>query len=88
MITVREASFELFRAHGMTTMFGNTGSTELPMLSGWPDDFTSTRTSYRSVTCSYTGCWAVIKRPWSTWYTLSLSRSRYPEGVCVAAPEI
>ena len=40
MITVREASFELFRAHGMTTMFGNPGSTELPMLSGWPDDFT------------------------------------------------
>src|SRR5262245_60116012 len=24
----------------MTTMFGNPGSTELPMLSGWPDDFT------------------------------------------------
>jgi len=40
VITVREASFELFRAHGMTTMFGNPGSTELPMLSGWPDDFT------------------------------------------------
>jgi benzoylformate decarboxylase len=38
--TVREASFELFRAHGMTTMFGNPGSTELPMLGGWPDDFT------------------------------------------------
>jgi benzoylformate decarboxylase len=38
--SVREASFELFRAHGMTTMFGNPGSTELPMLSGWPDDFT------------------------------------------------
>jgi benzoylformate decarboxylase len=37
--TVREASFELFRAHGMTTMFGNPGSTELPMLAGWPDDF-------------------------------------------------
>jgi benzoylformate decarboxylase len=38
--SVREASFELFRAHGMTTMFGNPGSTELPMLSGWPEDFT------------------------------------------------
>ena len=40
MTSVREASFELFRAHGMTTMFGNPGSTELPMLSGWPEDFT------------------------------------------------
>ena len=39
MTTVREASFELFRAHGMTTMFGNPGSTELPMLKSFPDDF-------------------------------------------------
>ena len=39
MPTVREASFELFRAHGMTTMFGNPGSTELPMLADFPSDF-------------------------------------------------
>jgi benzoylformate decarboxylase len=37
--TVREASFDLFRAHGMTTMFGNPGSTELPMLRDYPEDF-------------------------------------------------
>jgi benzoylformate decarboxylase len=37
--TVREATFELFRAHGMTTIFGNPGSTELPMLADFPDDF-------------------------------------------------
>jgi benzoylformate decarboxylase len=37
--TVREAAYELFRARGMTTMFGNPGSTELPMLHGYPDDF-------------------------------------------------
>jgi benzoylformate decarboxylase len=36
---VREASFELFRRAGMTTMFGNPGSTELPMLRDFPDDF-------------------------------------------------
>jgi benzoylformate decarboxylase len=40
MPTVREATFELFRAHGMTTIFGNPGSTELPMLADYPDDFT------------------------------------------------
>jgi benzoylformate decarboxylase len=40
MSTVREASFELLRARGMTTMFGNPGSTELPMLADFPDDFT------------------------------------------------
>jgi len=39
MSTVREATYELFRAHGMTTMFGNPGSTELPMLADFPDDF-------------------------------------------------
>ncbi|HWM64546.1 MAG TPA: benzoylformate decarboxylase [Solirubrobacterales bacterium] len=39
MTTVREASFDLFRAHGMTTMFGNPGSTELPMLAEFPGDF-------------------------------------------------
>jgi benzoylformate decarboxylase len=40
MATVREATLELFRAHGMTTIFGNPGSTELPMLQSFPDDFT------------------------------------------------
>ncbi|HEU4980658.1 MAG TPA: benzoylformate decarboxylase [Solirubrobacterales bacterium] len=39
MATVREAAFELFREQGMTTIFGNPGSTELPMLAEFPDDF-------------------------------------------------
>jgi benzoylformate decarboxylase len=39
MTTVREAAFELFRARGMTTIFGNPGSTELPMLGPFPEDF-------------------------------------------------
>ncbi len=40
MPTVREATVELLRAHGMTTIFGNPGSTELPMLADFPEDFT------------------------------------------------
>ena len=40
MSTVRDAAFELLRTHGMTTIFGNPGSTELPMLTEFPDDFT------------------------------------------------
>src|SRR5262245_65766863 len=40
LTTVREAAFDLFRAHGMTTIFGNPGSTELPMLANFPSDFT------------------------------------------------
>src|SRR5438034_2780467 len=39
MASVREAAFDLFREHGMTTVFGNPGSTELPMLADFPDDF-------------------------------------------------
>src|SRR6201999_7831 len=39
MTSVREATFDLFRTHGMTTIFGNPGSTELPMLADFPDDF-------------------------------------------------
>src|SRR5215218_371079 len=38
-MNVREAAFELFRRHGMTTIFGNPGSTELPMLRDFPSDF-------------------------------------------------
>jgi benzoylformate decarboxylase len=37
--TVREATIELLRERGMTTLFGNPGSTELPMLSDFPADF-------------------------------------------------
>src|SRR5215213_11350688 len=39
MASVREAVFDMLRAQGMTTVFGNPGSTELPMLADFPDDF-------------------------------------------------
>lgn len=37
--TVREATRELLRRLGMTTVFGNPGTTEVPMLADWPEDF-------------------------------------------------
>src|SRR3954453_13984616 len=37
---VRTATFDFLRERGMTTMFGNPGSTELPMLQQFPSDFT------------------------------------------------
>src|SRR5215213_7455613 len=40
MASVREATFDLLRRQGMTTVFGNPGSTELPMLADFPEDFT------------------------------------------------
>jgi benzoylformate decarboxylase len=38
-VTVREAVFALFRAFRLTTIFGNPGSTELPMYRDFPSDF-------------------------------------------------
>jgi benzoylformate decarboxylase len=38
-VTVREAVIELMRGLGCTTLFGNPGSTELPMFRDWPKDF-------------------------------------------------
>src|SRR5678815_2538031 len=37
--TVRDAVFALLRAYAMTTIFGNPGSTELPMFRAMPDGF-------------------------------------------------
>ena len=37
-MTVREAVFALMRRLGLTTVFGNPGSTELPFLDRWPED--------------------------------------------------
>src|ERR671913_2409573 len=39
MATVREVTFDLLRDLGMTTLFGNPGSTELPFLQDFPEDF-------------------------------------------------
>jgi len=37
-VTVKDATLDLIRAFGITKVFGNPGSTELPFLSDWPDD--------------------------------------------------
>src|SRR5574337_303741 len=39
MATVRDISYELLRTQGLTTIFGNPGSNELPFLAGMPEDF-------------------------------------------------
>ena len=38
-VTVREAVIHLMRGWGCTTLFGNPGSTELPLFRDWPKDF-------------------------------------------------
>ena len=37
--TVQEATLAFLKDAGMTTVFGNPGSTELPMFRTWPDEF-------------------------------------------------
>ncbi len=39
LTTVCDATFELLRRLGMTSVFGNPGSTELPMFRDFPEDF-------------------------------------------------
>ena len=39
MPTVRETTYDLLRTWGLTTVFGNPGSNELPFLDGFPADF-------------------------------------------------
>jgi thiamine pyrophosphate-dependent acetolactate synthase large subunit-like protein len=38
--TVREATFDVMRRYGLTTIFANPGSTEVPFLTDLPDDIT------------------------------------------------
>ena len=38
-MNVRDAFYEVLRAHGIKTIFGNPGSNELPLLSDFPGDF-------------------------------------------------
>src|SRR5215203_2757324 len=37
-VTVRDAAFDVLRRRGLTTIFGNPGSTEVAFLTGLPDD--------------------------------------------------
>jgi benzoylformate decarboxylase len=39
MMTVRDVTFDLLRAYGLTTVFGNVGSTEETFLKNFPSDF-------------------------------------------------
>ena len=39
MTSVRERIFQIFRAHDLSVIFGNPGSTELPMLESFHGDF-------------------------------------------------
>ncbi|HEX8053969.1 MAG TPA: thiamine pyrophosphate-binding protein, partial [Thermoleophilaceae bacterium] len=56
--TVREATYDLLRAHGITTMFGNPGSTELPFLADFPSDLTYVLALQEAVAVGMADGWA------------------------------
>jgi len=39
MTSVHDVTYDLLRRHGVTTVFGNPGSNELPFLKDFPADF-------------------------------------------------
>jgi benzoylformate decarboxylase len=39
MANVRDQTYAVLRGHGITTVFGNPGSNELPFLADFPPDF-------------------------------------------------
>lgn len=61
MRTVREAAFDELRRHGITTLFGNPGSTEVGLLTDLPDDLDFVLALHEgSVVGAATG-WAVVR---------------------------
>jgi benzoylformate decarboxylase len=62
MRSVRDAAFDVLRAHGLTTVFANPGSTEVSLLSDLPDDLEFVLALHEgSVVGAATG-WAIARR--------------------------
>jgi benzoylformate decarboxylase len=66
MTTVHEATWELLRAVGVRTVFGNPGSTEMPFLADFPPGIDYARSVWRSALLpawvSHTGVWPPTPR--------------------------
>jgi benzoylformate decarboxylase len=60
--TVREATFEVMREHGLTTVFANPGSTEVPFLGGLPEDMRFVLGLHESAVVGMATGWAIARR--------------------------
>ncbi|MCI2420370.1 benzoylformate decarboxylase [Saccharopolyspora sp. K220] len=60
--TVRDVTRQLMRELGLTTVFGNPGTTEVPFLTGWPDDFRYVLGLQESVVVSMADGYAQARR--------------------------
>ena len=59
--TVRDAAFDLFRRRGLTTMFGNPGSTEVPFLTDLPDDLRFVLSLHENSVIGLATGWAIAR---------------------------
>jgi benzoylformate decarboxylase len=58
---VRDATFDVLRRHGLTTIFGNPGSTEVPFLAGLPDDLRFVLALHEGSVVGLATGWAVAR---------------------------
>jgi benzoylformate decarboxylase len=57
--TVRDATFDVFRRRGLTTIFANPGSTEVPFLTDLPGDLTFVLAPHESSVVGMATGWAI-----------------------------
>ena len=57
--TVRDVAFEVMRAHGLTTVFANPGSTEVTFLGGFPEDMRFVLGLHESAVVGMATGWAI-----------------------------
>jgi thiamine pyrophosphate-dependent acetolactate synthase large subunit-like protein len=80
MRTVRDATFDVFRQFGLTTLFANPGSTEISLLTDLPDDLQFVLALHESsVVGMATGFATVTERP-------ALVNLHTTAGLAVGAP--
>jgi benzoylformate decarboxylase len=60
--TVREATFDVWRTYGLTTMFANPGSTEIELLTDLPDDLRFVLGLHESTVVGMAIGWALGRR--------------------------
>jgi benzoylformate decarboxylase len=60
--TVRDATFDVLREQGLTTIFGNPGSTEVPFLAGLPEDLRFVLALHESSVVGLATGWAIGRR--------------------------
>jgi benzoylformate decarboxylase len=60
--TVRELAFEVMREHGLTTVFANPGSTEVPFLGALPEDMRFVLGLHEGSVVGMATGWAIARR--------------------------